>query len=121
MGKGVVAQGIEKYQGGGFLLQKIEHIDFQFLYALTLLLYLILIDYANCITLISISLNSSSDNSGTHSAISSSVIFPFFINLSAVSLALFAPAPASDLWISTSNNSAPAGTVLSAGIRHYAS
>ena len=47
---------------------------FQFLYALTLLLYLILIDYTNCKTLVSISLNSSSDNSGTHSAISSSEV-----------------------------------------------
>ena len=39
------------------------------------------IDYANCMTLISISFSSSSDNTGIHSAISSSVILPFIINL----------------------------------------
>ncbi len=50
------------------LWQKIEHIDHTFLYALTLLLYYILIDmidYANCITLVSSSFSSSIDKDGT--------------------------------------------------------
>ena len=47
--------------------KKKGHIDFHFLYALMLLLYLILkdlIDYANCIISVSISFNSSNDNVG---------------------------------------------------------
>ena len=42
--------------------------------------------YARCISSASISFNSSNDNDGTQSAISSSDIFPFFIILSAVAL-----------------------------------
>ena len=55
------------------------------LYAVILILNCIA-DYAKCIPSASSFLNSSKDNDGTHSAISSRVIFPFFINLSAVSL-----------------------------------
>lgn len=57
------------------------------LYAVTLILNCFA-DYANCITSASSSFNSSNDNDGTQSAISSSDIFPFFINLSAVSLSV---------------------------------
>lgn len=63
------------------LWKKTEHIDFQFLYALTLPFYFILIDridYANCIDLFSDSLTISRDSS-VASAISSKTIFPDFI------------------------------------------
>lgn len=60
-------------------------------YTFTLLLLIgncLLLTYANFITLASICLNSSSDNAGTQPAISSSVIFPFLIILSAVFLSV---------------------------------
>ena len=60
------------------LWQKNRAYRFHFLYALTLLLYLILIDYANCITSASSSLASSNVNFGKKLGISSTVILPFF-------------------------------------------
>lgn len=67
-----------------------KHMVYILLFPCAFTLFLILInyftDYANCIISASSSLNSSKDNDRTHSAISSRVISPFFINLSAVSL-----------------------------------